>query len=176
MPRNGFSSLASPSRGATALAFLLLANSGCGSPDPQREAESASEPTAAAEAAWATVQAVNRAWAVERNLDSLRPRFHPNFVGIYPTGERMEGREAVLASYSRFLGSATVNRYREERPTIQTYGGGRFAVVTFVYDMEYVEGGRAIATAGHDLYALVNEGGRWLVVAQQFQPLPGRPM
>jgi hypothetical protein len=176
MPHNGFSSLASPSRGVTALAFILLANSGCGSPDPQRKAASASDSTAAAEAAWATVQAVNRAWAVERSLDSLRPHFHPSFVGIYPTGERMEGREAVLASYSRFLGSATVNRYREERPSVQVYGGGRFAVVTFVYDMEYVEGGRAIATAGHDLYALVSEGGRWLVVAQQFQPLPGRPM
>ena len=69
-----------------------------------------------------------------------------------------------------------MNRYREERPTIQVYGGGKFAVVTYVYDMEYLEGGRTIATAGHDMYALVNEGGRWLVVAQQFQPLPGRPV
>jgi len=176
MPHNRSSSLATSLPGATALALCLLCTSSCGAPEPPPEAESASEPTAAAEAAWATVQAVNRAWAVERNLDSLRPRFHPNFVGIYPTGECMEGREAVLASYSRFLGSATVNRYREERPTIQTYGGGRFAVVTYAYDMEYVERGRTVATEGHDLYALVNEGGRWLVVAQQFQPLPGRPM
>lgn len=175
MPHSEFSSLASSLPGVAA-ALLLLGTSNCGSPDAQSEAATASDSTTAAEAAWATVQAVNRAWAVERSLDSLRSHFHPGFVGIYPTGERTEGREAVLASYSQFLGSATVNRYREERPSIQIYGGGRFAVVTYAYDMEYVEEGRTIATAGHDMYALVNEGSRWLVVAQQFQPLPGRPM
>jgi len=176
MLHNEFPSIASSLPGIATLAFFLLGTSSCGSPEPRGETISAADSTAAAEAAWATVQAVNRAWAVQRSLDSLRPHFHAGFVGIYPTGERTEGREAVLASYSQFIGSATVNRYREERPTIQVYGGGKFAVVTYVYDMEYVEGGRTIATAGHDMYALVNEGGRWLVVGQQFQPLPGRPL
>jgi hypothetical protein len=176
MLHNEFPSVASSLPGVAALAFFLLGTTNCGSPEPRPDAASAVDSTAAAEAAWATVQAANRAWAVERNLDSLRPHFHPSFVGIYPGGERMEGQEAVLASYAGFLGAATVNWLREERPTIQVYGSGRFAVVTYVYDMEYVQGGRTIHTSGHDMYALVRDGEWWLVVAQQFQPLPGRPM
>lgn len=176
MPNNEFSALAMSLPGATALALFLLGVSSCGAPEPRQEAAAATDSTAAAEAAWATVQAVNRAWAVQRSLDSLRPHIHPRFVGIYPGGERLEGQEAVLASYAGFLGAATVNWLREERPTIQVYGNGRFAVITYVYDMEYVQGGRTIPTSGHDMYVLVREGERWLVVAQQFQPLPGRPL
>ena len=176
MPHTDFSTRSSLLFSATAL-VLLLSPAGCGSPCPRPEPADASDSTAAAEAAWATVQAVNRAWAVHRSLDSLRPHFHPGFVGIYPgSSERTEGIEAVLASYAGFLGAATVNRFREEQPRIQVYGGDMFVVVTYVYDMEYVQGGRTIPTTGQDMYALVKEGGRWLVVAQQFQPLPGQPM
>ena len=175
MSPNGFSCRIRPLDAVAALALLVVAPSACRSPCPRPEPADASDSAAAAEQAWATVQAVNRAWAVHRSVDSLRPYFHPRFVGIYPDGQRLEGVEAVLNSYAGFLGAATVNRFREERPTIQVFGGDMFVVVTYVYDMEYVQGGRTIPTRGHDMYALVKEGDRWLVVAQQFQPLPGRP-
>jgi len=161
---------------AAVLALLCAVPSGCGSRCPTPAPADASDSAAAAAGAWATVQAVNRAWTVHRSLDSLRPHFHPRFAGIYPGGLRLEGAEALLDSYAEFLGAATVNWYREERPTIQVYGGDMFVVVTYVYDMEYIEGGRTIRTSGHSMYSLVKEGERWLAVGQQFQPLPGRPM
>jgi hypothetical protein len=160
--------------GACLLATLLL--SGCARP-ARREVGVVATDSALAEEAWGTVRAINRAWVVTRDLDSISRMFHPEMVGIYPgTGERMEGRETIVADYRRFLGSATVPRYDELRPRIRIYAGGRVAVVTYYYDMEYVYEGRRMTTAGQSMYTLVRENGRWLAVAQQYQPLPGRGM
>jgi len=175
MSPNGFSLRIRPLVAVAALAILSVVPVGCRSRCPTPAPADASDSAAAAAGAWATVQAINRAWAVHRSLDSLRPHFHPRFVGIYPGGLRLEGAEALLNSYAEFLGGATVNWYREERPTVQVFGGDRFVVVTYVYNIEWVQRGRTLRESGNSMYSLVKEGERWLAVGQEYQPLPGPP-
>jgi len=159
---------------AGAYLFLVSSFSGCAG-SQRREAGAVDTDSALSAEAWATVRGINRAWAVTRNLDSLGALLHPEMVGVYPgESERYEGREAILASYRSFLDAATVVRFEELRPRVRVFGAGQVAVVTYFYDMVYEQGGRQIPTAGQDMYTLVREDGRWLAVAQQFQPLPGR--
>jgi len=57
-------------------------------------------------------------------------------------------------------------------PKIQLYSDGKLAVVTCYYDMSYEMSGKTINTGGRDIFILINEYGKWWVVADQFSPYP----
>ena len=125
------------------------------------------------EEVWETVQALNRAWTVEGNADALADYFHENMVAITPTDrERVEGRKACVGGWKAFVQATKIHYWKEIDPKVQLYGDGKFAVVTYYWDMSYDMSGQTINIGGRDMFALVNERGRWWVVADQFSPYP----
>lgn len=122
---------------------------------------------------WQTVQALNRLWAIEGKTDELKEYFHENMVAITPTDkERREGRDACIQGWKAFVDSAKINYMKEIDPKIQIYGEGRFAVATYYYDMSVEMNGQTFNLHGRDMFTLVKEGNRWMVVADQFSSYP----
>ncbi|MBI5544167.1 MAG: nuclear transport factor 2 family protein [Deltaproteobacteria bacterium] len=122
---------------------------------------------------WSTIRALNDAWTVHDDAEKLREYFHRDMVAITPTDRlRREGREACVAGWKGFIEQAKVTRWRELEPKIHVYGEGRFAVVTYYYEMACQMGGRAFDLSGRDMLTLVLEDGRWWVVADQFSSYP----
>ena len=125
------------------------------------------------EEVWQIVQALNRAWTVDGNADALADYFHENMVAITPTDrERVEGRNACVAGWKAFVEAVKIHYWKEIDPRVQLYGDGKFAVATYYWDMSYDMAGQTINTGGRDMFALVNERGKWWVVADQFSPYP----
>jgi hypothetical protein len=125
------------------------------------------------EEVWQTVQAMNRLWAVEGKTEELKEYFHEDMVAITPTDrERREGRDACIAGWKAFVDAAKIHYIKEIDPKIQLYGDGNFAVVTYYYDMSVEMGGQVFNLGGRDMFALVKEGERWMVVADQFSSYP----
>ena len=124
---------------------------------------------------WKTIQALNRAWAIEGNPDKLKDYFHKDMVAITPTDHNcVEGRDACVAGWKKFVETAKIHYWKENDPKIQIYGNGKFAVVTYYWDISYEMGGQTIKTAGRDMFALVKEKGKWWVVADQFSTFPNQ--
>ena len=122
---------------------------------------------------WQTIQALNRAWAVEGNADALNAYFHTDMVAITPTvPKRLEGRAACVAGWQAFVETTKIHYWKESDPQVQLYSNGQFAIVTYFWDMSYDMNGQTIQSGGRDMLALVNENGKWRVVADQFSPYP----
>jgi hypothetical protein len=122
---------------------------------------------------WETIQALNRGCVVESNVDGLRNYFHKDMVAITPGDrERLEGRDACIASWKAFVESTKIQYMNEIDPKVQLYGKGKFAVVTYYYDISLEMGGETAKTAGRDMFVLVREDGKWWVVADQFSSYP----
>ena len=122
---------------------------------------------------WETVQNLNRLWTVERNVEKFKNYFHRDMVAITPVDrERLKGRDACIASWKRFVDKAKVIEFREMDPEIQLFGQGKFAVATYYYDMTYEMDDQTVSSNGRDMFVLVNENGKWWVVADQFSPYP----
>jgi hypothetical protein len=122
---------------------------------------------------WQTVQTLNRAWTVDNNPEKLRDFFHKDMVAVTATDrDRLEGADACVAAWQAFSNSTKINRWREIDPKIQIYGDGKFAVVTYYFEISFDIGGRTIEMSGRDMFSFVNENGKWWVVADQFSPYP----
>ncbi len=123
---------------------------------------------------WQTIQALNRAWTIEGNADALKNYFHRDMVAIIPTNrERLEGRDACIASWKAFVDATKINNWKEINPKVQIYDN-KFAVVTYFFDISFDMGGEPIKMGGRDMFVLVKEDGKWWVVADQFSPYPQR--
>ena len=124
------------------------------------------------EEVWETVKRLNRVWT-EGDANGLDEYFHRDMVAICPTDRlRLEGQKACVAGWKGFTDSARVLHWKELEPRIDLYGGGRFAVVTYYFDMAFETGGRTVQMGGRDMFSLVEEDGRWWAVADQFSPYP----
>jgi uncharacterized protein (TIGR02246 family) len=154
-----------------AMVFLIL---GCGPSEEVGEQDmTARQLEETKQEIWAVIQAMNRAWTVEGDIAKLRDYFHENMVAIYPADrERLEGREACLASYRRYVETSDIHSFKEVDPKIQIHDDGHAAVVTYYYDMSVEVDGQKYEPAGREMIVLVKEDGRWWVVAEQFSPFP----
>ncbi len=122
---------------------------------------------------WQTIQSLNHAWTVEGNTEKLREYFHKDMVAITATDrERLEGREACIASWKAFVEATKIHHWHAVAPKIQLYGNGKTAVVTYYYDMSFDLDGQTKRLGGRDMFVLVNENGHWWVVANQFSDNP----
>lgn len=120
---------------------------------------------------WATVQAMNRAWAAENDPDRLGEFFHPKMVAITPVDRlRRLGQADCVAGWREFTEACRILWWRESDPIVGVFGD--CAVVTYYFDMEYETGGRTIRSDGRDMMTLVREDNRWWVIADQFSPYP----
>ena len=127
----------------------------------------------AQEKIWNVIQEMNRTWTVENKPDELRNYFHRDMVAITPGDQkRIEGREQCVAGWKKFSDNAKIHFWKELEPNVQVYGEGKFAIVTYYFDMSFDMGGKTISSKGRDMLSLVNEDGKWLVVADQFSNFP----
>ena len=125
------------------------------------------------EEVWAIVSSLNKAWTKEGNVDALKKYFHKEMVAITPSDMlRLDGSDACISSWNAFAASAKVLKWREREPKVQLYGEGRFAVVTYYFDIAFVMQGQTTTTSGRDMFVLVNEGGQWRIVADHFSACP----
>jgi len=122
---------------------------------------------------WETVRALNRLWTVENRAEDLVNYFHRDMVAITPTDRlRREGRAACVAGWKEFSDAAGIHNWKEIDPKIDLFGNGTCAVVTYYFDMSFDMGGQTVTMGGRDMFFLVNEDGKWWVVADQFSPYP----
>ncbi len=122
---------------------------------------------------WKTVQELNRAWAVDGKPERLKNYFHKNMVAITPTdNKRVKGGRACVRGWKNFVQSTKIHYWNELDPEINIFGNGKFAVVTYYWDMSYEVEGKTIKAGGRDMFALVNEKGKWWAVADQFSLYP----
>ena len=120
---------------------------------------------------WSTVEALNRCWTTGSPGD-LREYFHETMVAITP-GDSMPlvGREACVSAWTQYAEATTIISWHAHGPRIWTYG--RTAVVTYSYAMVCERDGTRLSPSGRDMMALLEDEGRWWVVADHFSPHPG---
>ena len=122
---------------------------------------------------WRMIQEMNRKWTVESNADELRNYFHKDMIAIATSSpKRIEGVEDCVASWKRFTESAKIHYWKESEPKVQIYGNGKFAIVTYYYDMSFDMNGKTLNSKGRDMFSLVNENDKWLIVADHFSHFP----
>lgn len=122
---------------------------------------------------WKTIQAMNRLWTIENRADELTQYFHKNMVAISATDRlRLDGQKACVTAWKKFMQAAKIHYWNEIDPKIELFGGNAFAIVTYYFDMSFEMGGQTIKMGGRDMFALVNEDGKWWIVADQFSAYP----
>ena len=122
---------------------------------------------------WRAVQALNRTWTSGRP-DDLAQHLHPEITAVTPSDrDPLLGREAAVASWRRFVETATIHAARELEPRVRVFGDA--AVVSYRYELDCEIGGRNLTLAGRDLFYMARQGGRWLAVGDQFSPYPQPP-
>jgi ketosteroid isomerase-like protein len=120
-----------------------------------------------------TIREMNRCWTAGWNETAFRQYIHPDAVAIGPaTPWRLEGKDAYVAGWRGFCEAAVIHEWRETDHKIQIYGGGKCAVVTYLFTITFAMGGQNQTMHGRDMFFLVREGRKWLVAADQFSPEP----
>ncbi|MHC4860862.1 MAG: YybH family protein [Planctomycetota bacterium] len=119
---------------------------------------------------WRTVEELNQAWTSGPG-DEVARFFHPRIVAFTATDrDRLEGADACTAAWQSFAQAASTHRFDALDPRVDIYG--TVAVVTYAYDMDCTIGGKEVRLAGRDMLVLVEEDGRWQVIADHFAPYP----
>jgi ketosteroid isomerase-like protein len=119
------------------------------------------------------VKEMNRCWTAGWHEKQFRQFIHPDAVAVVPTTPgRLEGRDAYLAGWRSFSEAAVIHEWKETGHKVQLYNGGKCAVVTYFFSITFAMGGQAQTMQGRDMFFLVKEGRKWLVVADQFSPEP----
>jgi ketosteroid isomerase-like protein len=117
---------------------------------------------------------MNRCWTASWNEPAFRQFIHPDAVAIVPTTPgRLEGQDAYVAGWRAFCEAAVIHEWLESDHIVQIHAGGKSAVVTYFFTITFAMGGQKIAMRGRDMFFLVKDGRKWLVVADQFSPEPG---
>lgn len=122
---------------------------------------------------WKTVRAINRCWTCGdlSELPKLMEFFHDTMVAVTPTDKlRLEGGKACFEAWAGFCRRAKITCWKETDPKVQVYGDS--AVVTYYYHLSLEIEGREMAMAGRDMFVLIKENDKWMVVADQFSPFP----
>jgi len=121
----------------------------------------------------ATVRAMNRCWTAGWHEEEFGQYIHPDAVAIVPSEPgRLEGREAYVAGWRGFAQAAVIHEWKETDPRVQIFNNGRCAVVTYLFTITFAYGTAKETMQGRDMFFLVKEGRKWLIVADQFSPQP----
>lgn len=119
------------------------------------------------------VKEMNRCWTAGWHEERFRQYIHPDAVAIVPaTQGRLEGREAYVTGWRNFCEAAVIHEWKESGHKVQLFNGGKCAVVTYFFSLTFAVGAQKQTMLGRDMFFLVKEGLRWLVVADQFSPEP----
>ena len=119
------------------------------------------------------IREMNTCWTSGWHEEQFRTYLHPDVVAIVPTTPgRLLGREAYVAGWRSFAESTVIHEWKETDHTVQLYAGGKCAVVTYLFSITFAMGTTKQTMKGRDMFFLVKEGRKWLVVADQFSPEP----
>ncbi len=120
-----------------------------------------------------TIREMNRCWTESWDEARFREYIHPEAVAIVPTAPGcLEGRDAYVAGWRGFAEVATIHEWNEQDLRIRFHASGSSAVVTYLFTISFTMAGQPMTMKGRDMFFLVKEAGRWLVVADQFSPEP----
>jgi hypothetical protein len=113
---------------------------------------------------------INQAWLHNRT-DELEKFLHRDIVIAQPgLKAQARGRQACINSYKEFVSHSVIRRFETSGYVIDVWG--RTAVASYRFVMEYEIQGAPHHDGGTDLFVLVREGGKWLVVWRTIIPLP----
>ncbi|MCX6639070.1 MAG: DUF4440 domain-containing protein [bacterium] len=122
---------------------------------------------------WRFVQELNYTWTTAKKPDDLSKFFHADIVVLAPHERlRIEGQTACISAWKRFVDSTNIISWREIDPKIQLYGEGKFAIVTYYYEISLETNSQTLTLSGRDMFSLIYEQERWWAVADQFSPYP----
>jgi ketosteroid isomerase-like protein len=120
-----------------------------------------------------TIREMNKCWTESWDETRFRDYIHPDAVAIVPaTPGVLEGRDAYVAGWKGFVEAATIHSWNESDHRIRIHSGGSCAVVTYRFSISFSIADQPVTMKGRDMFYLVSESGRWLVVADQFSPEP----
>ena len=93
-----------------------------------------------------------------------------NIVIVQP-GSEEQVREGEPASEvtSKFMTHSTVQKYKESQCEVSSWGNT--ALATYHFDIEYKTEGKEYHDTRRDIFGLVRDRGRWLVVWRTVLPL-----
>jgi ketosteroid isomerase-like protein len=114
----------------------------------------------------AVVAAINDAWlkAPPAAMRAEMARyFHADIVVRGPDFTRLSvGRDACIDSYAEFVGGATVLDAEFAEADVDVFGDA--AIASTHWRLKYEMGGARYDETGHDVFAFMRAGGRWLAV------------
>jgi hypothetical protein len=120
-----------------------------------------------------TLKDMNRCWTASWNEPAFRQFLHPQAVAIVPTTPgRLEGQDACVTGWRGFCEAAVIHEWRETDHKVQIDNSGKSAMVTYFFSTTFAMGVQKLTQQGRDMFFLVKEGRKWLVVANQFSPEP----
>jgi hypothetical protein len=107
---------------------------------------------------------LTEAW-LKGHFEDLAECFHEAAVIRGPALQELaRGKEACVRSYEDFSREATVEEFEEPAPEIDIRDNTAVAVAPWT--ISYTIKGESFRESGKDLYLLVREGGRWLIVCR----------
>jgi ketosteroid isomerase-like protein len=120
-----------------------------------------------------TIRKMNRIWTEAWDEKAFAEYIHPDAVAIVPTSPgRLKGRDQYVAGWKGFTGMAQIHEWTESGHLVTVYASGLCAVVTYFFTIRFAIAGNEQLMKGRDMFFLVKEQGRWLIVADQFSPEP----
>lgn len=121
----------------------------------------------------ATIRDMNRAWTTGWHEEEFRQYIHKDVVAVVPSVPgRLEGRDAYVAGWRGFALAATIHSWHESDYKVEIFTGGKCSVATYYFMIDFTLRGVRQTMRGRDMFFLVKEGKRWLVVADQYSPEP----
>jgi len=118
------------------------------------------------------LQRINETWIWEnpaRFPAILGECFHEAMVIRGPEFRTMSaGRDACIQSYLDFVRQAKVSACTLSTPDVDVWGDT--ALATYSWKVAYERNGEQYQDSGHDVFALVRAGGRWLAVWRAVLP------
>ena len=110
----------------------------------------------------AVVARISAAWQ-ERRYDDLARLFAEDMVFTLPgSAGRVEGRDAIVASYREFMDRITLTSYVEDPQVVGVWGDT--AVVRLRWEMAWLAGGVPNHATGHDIFAFRLADGAWRAI------------
>jgi len=121
----------------------------------------------------AAVREMNRLWTETWDEKGFAGFIHPDAVAIAPTTPgRLEGRDAYVAGWKGFVQATKIHEWKESGHRVNFFCRGSCAVLSYFFTIRFSMNGQEVVMKGRDLFTLVKQRGRWLVVADQFSPDP----
>lgn len=121
-----------------------------------------------------TLEALNDVWQSTppaEVAEKVAPFFSGDAVVVGPGLARLaRGRDEIARSYADFTANATLLEVALEPPEVDV--SERVAVATLKWKMRYRYHDAETSLTGYDVYVLVPEGERWLIVWRKLESYP----